>query len=119
VFFVKAVLKGRLLGYRSLDIEFYTLPGYRLYFFKRGAGVEPLAGGNAPTSPLTKIYGLAQYIYPGSLVVCQSAVPDRVILHSKEKNNEIETVCLSDWSNFNNDVADQWYGTSCQCPEPE
>jgi hypothetical protein len=27
----------------------YTLPGRGLYFFNRGAGMEPLAGANAPT----------------------------------------------------------------------
>jgi hypothetical protein len=32
----------------------YTLPGHRLCFFKRGAGGEPLAGGNAPTPPLNQ-----------------------------------------------------------------
>jgi hypothetical protein len=32
----------------------YSLPGYRRYFFKRGAGVEPVAGGNAHTPLLNQ-----------------------------------------------------------------
>jgi hypothetical protein len=44
----------KILKFRkSLQVKtLYILPGCRLYFFKRGAGVPPLAGGNAPTSPL-------------------------------------------------------------------
>jgi hypothetical protein len=36
------------------NILFYALPGCRFYFFKRGAGVETLAGGTAPTPPLNQ-----------------------------------------------------------------
>jgi hypothetical protein len=38
----------------NAQLASYTLPGRKLYFFKRGAGVEPLAGGVAPTPPLNQ-----------------------------------------------------------------
>jgi hypothetical protein len=66
---VKAVAPANLIGYyqsfkRSVFCStpylvfvarlIYALPGRRLYFFKRGAGVPPLAGGYAPTPPLSQ-----------------------------------------------------------------
>jgi hypothetical protein len=48
---------------RTLPAQNYPLPGRRLYCFKRGAGVEPLAGGIAPTPPLNQdLWAGAEYL---------------------------------------------------------